>query len=243
MAVARMAAHNPGVLAGAAAAAAGRLLAIAASADPSASWPARLTVEGESCPEQRADPGRETEHRQQVGCGPRRWVRGDRRGLAGAAAGLARAASSGPGAQRAEGDRCDQEPRKPRAADVGGRERSAAEQEQAGDVRGGEEERGGVGGDGDGNGEPPGVKALALGGAQGDRYRHHDGDVEVDQRAEPSGEGQDRRGGRDQGIPRGTRMDKEHYPHGPPEPRPGPRPGPKPPGRPGLRPGRHGPPP
>jgi hypothetical protein len=68
----------------------------------------------------------------------------------------------------------------------------------------GEEERRGVGGDGDGNGEPPGVKTLELGGAQGDRYRHHDGDVEVDQRAEHSGKGQDRRGGRDHGTAAGT---------------------------------------
>jgi len=50
MAVARMAAHNPGVLAGAAAAAAGRLPAIAASEDPSASWPARLPCRASPVP-------------------------------------------------------------------------------------------------------------------------------------------------------------------------------------------------
>ena len=59
----------------------------------------------------------------------------------------------------------------------------------------------------------PGGKTLALGGAQGDRHRHHDGDIEVDQRAEHSSEGQDGRGGRDHGTAAGDQragQDPEH---------------------------------
>ena len=162
MVVARMAAHSPAVPAGCRAAAAGRLLRLAASAEPAASWRVKLP-----CSARPLRSGRGSRRRRGT------WASG--RAPPGRMGGRGRAGRSGvrrgrARAERPEGDRGDQQPREPRVTQVGERrERRAAEQEQVGDVGGGEQERGGVGGDGDGHGQAAAGQAVALGGLQRDR--------------------------------------------------------------------------
>ena len=67
----------------------------------------------------------------------------------------------------------------------------AAEEKQVGDVGGREQERGGVGGHGDGNGQPARGQAVTAGGLQGDGHGGHNGDVEVDQSAQQRRQDQD----------------------------------------------------
>ncbi len=148
--------------------------------------------QGEAAVEQSPDRRRGHEHRQQVEQGEGRPTDAGSRG----GAARRRQASSRCGRARAparvrqrgehpDGQCGDQQPGQPAVAEVRpGRERRMIQDQQGGEVRRGQQERGGVGGEGGGHRETAGGQPPLPGDRQGHRHGDDHGDVEVHQAAE-----------------------------------------------------------